>query len=198
MNSEASASESTSVSLLRRVQRHEPEAWERLSTIYGPLVYQWSRRCGLVEADAADIVQEVFGVLAERFDDFRGQGRFRGWLWTITRNKVRDHWRRSRDRAVATGGSTAYQQLQQLSDAAPEPWSNDEEKELTERGVVARTLELIRAEFEPTTWQTFWIATVEKRTAAEIAAQLGITKHAVHQAKYRVLRRLREEFTGLE
>jgi RNA polymerase sigma-70 factor (ECF subfamily) len=57
---------------------------------------------------------------------------------------------------------------------------------------------MIRAEFEPTTWQAFWIATVEGRTAAEIAASLGITKHAVHQAKYRVLRRLREEMADLE
>jgi RNA polymerase sigma-70 factor (ECF subfamily) len=102
------------------------------------------------------------------------------------------------ERASAAGGTEAYERLQQLSDEAPDPWLNDEEREVTEQGVVARTLELIRAEFEPTTWQAFWIATVEKRTAAEIAAELGMTKHAVHQAKYRVLRRLREEFEGLE
>jgi DNA-directed RNA polymerase specialized sigma24 family protein len=40
--------------------------------------------------------------------------------------------------------------------------------------------------------------TLEKRTAAEIAVELGISKHAVHQAKHRVLKRLREEFEGLE
>ena len=198
ISADNSASSTTSLTLLERVKQHEPEAWRRMSTIYGPLVYQWSRRCGLPEADSADVVQEVFGMLARKIDDFRGEGKFRGWLWMITRNKVRDHWRRSRDRAAAAGGTEAYLQLQQLADDAPEPWSNDEEKEVTEQGVVTRTLELIQAEFESTTWQAFWIATVEKRTAAEIAAQLGITKHAVHQAKYRVLRRLREEFDGLE
>jgi len=198
MSLEATASGSTSLSLLERVKRRDPEAWHRMSAIYGPLAYQWSRRCGLGEADSADVVQEVFGTLARRIDDFRGQGKFRGWLWVITRNKVRDHFRKQQERAVAAGGTEAYRRLQQLSDDAPEPIDDPAEREATEQGMVARTLEQIRAEFEPATWQAFWIATVEKRTAAEIAAQLGMTKHAVHQAKYRVLRRLREEFDGLE
>lgn len=195
---ESTASSSTSLSLLNRVKRHEPEAWRRMSAIYGPLVYQWSRRCGLGEADSADVVQEVFGTLTRRIDDFRGQGKFRGWLWVITRNKIRDHFRKRHERAVAAGGTEAHRQLQQLADDAPEPFADDADMEATEQGVVTRTLDLIRAEFEPTTWQAFWGMTVDKRTAAEIAEQLGITKHAVHQAKYRVLRRLREEFDGLE
>ena len=198
MDHEPSVSSHTSASLLERARRHEPAGWSRLSAVYGPLVYQWARRCGLSEADSADVVQEVFGVLARKLDDYRGQGQFRAWLWTITRNKVRDHRRRSQQRTAAAGGSEAYRRLQELSDDAPEPLSSDDEREATEQGIVARTMELIRAEFEPTTWRAFWIATVEKRTAAEIAAELGITKHAVHQAKYRVLKRLRDEFEGLE
>jgi len=200
MSGELSTSALTSQSLLLRVKQHEPEAWSRLSRVYGPLVYQWSRRCGLSAEDSADIVQEVFAVLARRIDAFRREradDTFRGWLWTIARNKVRDHLRRSQDRAVADGGTNAYQRLQQLADDAPEPWADDLERSVTERGVVARTLALIQAEFEPSTWRAFWISTVERKTAAEIAAQLGLTKHAVHQAKYRVLRRLREEMDGL-
>ncbi|MCE9608363.1 MAG: sigma-70 family RNA polymerase sigma factor [Planctomycetia bacterium] len=209
MTDESSLTDVTSQSLLSRVRRRAPGSWERMSVIYGPLVYQWARRCGLLAEDAADIVQDVFGVLARRMEDYRGEGKFRGWLWTITRNKVRDHLRRSQDQAVAAGGSTAYRYLQQLSDDEPEPWSVAEERSAAEKsgvapwtpgalGVAARTLELIRAEFEPTTWRAFWIATIEKRTAADTAAALGMTKHAVHQAKYRILRRLREEFDELK
>lgn len=190
----------TSPSLLVRVVGRDPEAWTRLSRLYGPLVYQWARRCGLAEADAADVVQDVFAVLARRIGDFRRRGpadTFRGWLWTIARNKVRDLVRRSHDRAAADGGTAAYRRLQDLPDDAAEPWSNDDERSVTEQGVAVRALELIRTEFEPKTWQAFWMATVENQTAAEIAARLGLTKHAVHQAKYRVLRRLREELDGL-
>lgn len=201
MTYEPTTTGQTSPSLLLRVKQREPEAWARLSQIYGPLVYQWSRRCGLSAEDSADIVQEVFGMLARKIDGFRRErpeDTFRGWLWTVARNKVRDHVRRTQDRPSADGGTIAYERLQQLADDAPEPWDDDEQRSMTEQGVVGRALALIKTEFEPTTWQAFWIATVDQRTTDEIAVSLGITKQAVRQAKYRVLRRLREEMDGLQ
>lgn len=190
----------TSPSLLGRVKDDDPAAWSRLSKIYGPLVYHWARRCGLSAEDSADIVQETFGILARKIGTFRRENAgdsFRGWLWTITRNRVRDLIRRSTERAVATGGTTAHLLLQELADDAPEPVDTPDERTATEQGLVARTMALIQTEFEPSTWQAFWGMAVEKRSAAEVGAALGITKHAVHQAKYRVLRRLREEMAGL-
>ena len=44
----------SSPSLLVAVQRRDPEAWRRLVSIYGPLVYDWGQRKGLQAADAAD------------------------------------------------------------------------------------------------------------------------------------------------
>lgn len=190
----------TSASLLGRVKNDDPAAWSRLSKIYGPLVYQWARRCGLSAEDSADIVQETFGVLARKIGSFRREragDSFRGWLWTIARNRVRDLMRRSADRAMATGGTAAHMLLQEFADDAPEPVDTPEERTATEQGLVARALTLIQAEFESSTWQAFWGMAVEKRSAADVGAALGITKHAVHQAKYRVLRRLREEMDGL-
>lgn len=169
-----------------------------MTVIYGPLVYQWARRCRLSNDDAADIVQEVFRTLARAIADFQPTGKFRGWLWTITRNKVRDHLRAAERQAIATGGTTAYDILRQLADDAPEPWENDEERSVSEQGVTLRTLDLIRSEFEPNTWQAFWLSTVEKKSGSEIAEALGMTKQAVYQAKYRVTQRLREELAGLE
>lgn len=190
----------TSPSLLALVRQNDPQAWSRFSRIYSPLVYAWSRRCGLSAEDSAEIVQEVFVVLSQRIHLFRATqptDRFRGWLWTIARNKVRDHQRRMRDRAVAAGGSTAYQHIQELAAEADEPWQSDDERSQSETGVVTRALSLISAEFEPATWLAFWSAAVDQKTAAETAAALGMTKHAVHQAKYRVLRRLRQELEGV-
>jgi RNA polymerase sigma-70 factor, ECF subfamily len=201
MSGEFSKSGLTSPSLLLRVKQQDPEAWIRLSRIYGPLVYKWARRFGLNSEDASDIVQEVFGVLARRIDGFhreQAKDSFRGWLWTIARNKVRDHVRRARERAAADGGTAAYQRLQQLADDAPEPADDGEERSATDQGIVSRTLTLIQTEFEQSTWRAFWMTTVEQKSAVEIAASLGITKQAVRQAKYRVLRRLREELDGLE
>jgi len=190
----------TSPSLLQRAKHDDPAAWARLSKIYGPLVYQWGRRCGLPAEDAADIVQETFGILARKLGSFRRDSEkdsFRGWLWTITRNRVRDHMRRASDRAMASGGTTAHMRLQELADTAPEPVDSPAEQTATEQGLVTRALALLQTEFEPSTWQAFWGMAIERRTAAEVGETLGITKHAVHQAKYRVLRRLRDEMAGL-
>ena len=99
---------STSTSLLDRVKAGEAEAWERLADLYGPLVYGWCRQSGLQAEDAADVGQEVFGAVLARVERFRRDrpgDSFRGWLWTITRNKIRDHFRRRSGKAQAQGGT---------------------------------------------------------------------------------------------
>src|SRR5690348_13054594 len=87
----------TPVSLLERVRLPgEQQAWGRFVEIYTPLLYYWSRRMGLQESDAADLVQEVFAILVTKLPQFvydRNKS-FRGWLRTILQNKWRDKQRR--------------------------------------------------------------------------------------------------------
>src|SRR5690349_4915302 len=91
------SSGATSPSLLVRLKDCEPQAWERFVDLYGPLIFHWGHRHGLSANDAADVMQEVLAAVSRRIDRFEHspqRGRFRGWLWTITRNKIRDHRRR--------------------------------------------------------------------------------------------------------
>jgi RNA polymerase sigma-70 factor (ECF subfamily) len=191
----ADLSSSTSASLIDRVRRLEPEAWQRLCAIYGPLVYRWARVAGLQDADAADVGQEVFRTVAARIESFEqrdGDGSFRGWLRTITRHKLGD-WLRKRAGRPATGGDDVHS-WNQIPEVLP---GNDP----TEAGLDAdrlllhRTLQTLCGEFESSTWRAFWMATVEDRPIDLIAEELGLTRGAVRQAKYRVLRRLRVEIT---
>jgi RNA polymerase sigma-70 factor (ECF subfamily) len=62
---------------------------------------------------------------------------------------------------------------------------------------VARALQIMQADFETTTWRAAYEHIVSGRSAAEIAAELGITVGAVYAAKIRVLKRLREELEGM-
>ena len=85
----------TSLTLLAGVRAGDPEAWQRLSNLYAPLVYGWARRKGLNEHDAADVVQNVFlAVFAglDRFRKDRPTDRFRDWLFIITKRRVADHF----------------------------------------------------------------------------------------------------------
>ena len=89
------ATESASHSLVRRAQQQDPDAWQRISELYVPLVYGWARQTGLQSSDAADVVQEVFRTVLAKIGDFHREApesSFRGWLWVITRNQVRLHF----------------------------------------------------------------------------------------------------------
>ena len=174
----------------------DADAWRRLARLYTPLVYRWARQCDLQASDAADVSQEVFAAVARSIESFRHdhpEASFRGWLWMITRNQIRLHYRRSQQLPNARGGSTANLFLAQQ----PEDDSPSEPAGLnSERSLVHRAVQLVRSDFQPQTWQAFWRMVVDGATAAEVGAELGMTPSAVRQAKYRVLCRLQEELAG--
>lgn len=182
----------TSLTLLDRVRRKDQEAWDRLVSLYAPLVLHWCLRAGLQAADAEDAVQDVFLAVARHIGDFRHDrdgDTFRGWLRTIMRNRLRD--RAAQRGEVAAGGSEARDQLAQVPSPSEED-SEDGEVNLVYR----RAVELVESEFEPRTRRAFWLM-VSGRRAAEVAAELEMSVGAVHTARSRVLKRLREEFAGL-
>jgi RNA polymerase sigma-70 factor (ECF subfamily) len=194
-----SLSTSTSPSLLDRVRQRDGDAWSRLARLYTPLVYRWARQSGLQANDAADIAQEVFLAVAshiEGFDHDRDGATFRGWLWTITRNKVRLHFRRKAGRPDARGGTDAHRFLHDQAEPVDAPADGGDSEPGgfdAQRSLVHRALELVRQDFQPQTWQAFLRFAMAGQSAVEIAAELGMTPAAVRQAKYRVLSRLHDE-----
>jgi RNA polymerase sigma-70 factor (ECF subfamily) len=181
----------TPASLLQRLrQPAEQAAWGRFVELFTPLIYYWARRLGLQHQDAADLVQDVFTVLVQKlpgfsYDEHRS---FRSWLRTVTVNKWRDHCRR---RALPRENNAALDNLAD-PDAADGFWETE-----YRRQVVGHALEVMQAEFQPTTWKACWELVVCDRPAAEVAVELGISENAVYIAKCRVLRRLRRELEGL-
>ena len=181
----------TSLSLLDRARHHDEPSWQRLVTLYGPLVEHWCRRGGARPEDAADLAQEVFLAVSQGLERFerRGPGSFRAWVRGITRHKLLDCYRRAERQAAAAGGSTALERLQEIPD--PRPGSDEDADEMS--GLYRRALDLIRGEFEERTWQAFWLTAVEGREAPAAAAELGMSPVAVRIARSRVLARLRAE-----
>ncbi len=188
----------TSLTLLQRAQAHQPAAWERLVDLYAPLVLHWCRRAGLGGADADDVFQEVFRSVAEHLAEFRRDrpgDTFRGWLRTITRNKVLDHFRRRQRQPAGTGDSDVQRQLLELPELAGNEPDPGEDDLLTRQ--LHQALELIRPEVEASTWAAFWMVQIDNREPRDVAAELGMTPAAVRKARYRVLDRLRQELGDL-
>jgi RNA polymerase sigma-70 factor (ECF subfamily) len=191
--------DATSLSLLERVRVQDARAWQRLVALYSPLVFSWCRRYDLSREDSSDVLQEVFSAVAEKIARFRRDrsgDTFRGWLRVIARNVIYLYFRRRAGQPQAVGGSTAQVRIQELPDQQGDGdeacYDRKDDSDLFHRGV-----ELIRSEFEERTWQAFWRTVVDQRSAAEVAGSLRMTPGAVRQAKYKVLRRLRDEFGDL-
>jgi RNA polymerase sigma-70 factor, ECF subfamily len=192
----ARRSGSTSRSLLTSAKHDEPLAWERVVRLYAPLVATWCRRWGVAEQDLDDLLQDVFTAVARHLNRFRKEepgDTFRGWLLTIVRNKVRDHFRRRAGEPAATGGTEATLHMQQI----PDPNALDDLPEcsvdLLYDELLLKALESIRSEFRERTWQAFWRVVVEGRTAADAGAEMDMKPGAVRVAKSRILMRLRRE-----
>ncbi len=186
--------DSTSTSLLQRVKEGDADAWQRLARLYAPLVYSWCRRFSLSVEDTADVAQEVFRAVHLGLHSFRHDrtgDSFRGWLWTITRNKIYDHFRINSQNPQAWGGSDAYQQLLEMEEPSTTCSAENPASPFDE--LAQRAIRLMQQDFEKSTWQAFWRTAIEKQPVIEVASELRLSPAAVYQAKSRVLRRLREE-----
>ena len=180
----------TSLTLLEDLcHPRDDQAWSRFVRVYTPLLYRWARQTGLHEADAEDLLQEVFAHLLRKLPGFRYRsgGSFRCWLRVVVINKWRERQRR-RVRELDCRG------LDEI--IAPDTASAFEETEFR-RQLVRRGLQIIEPEFSATAWAAFQEHVVRDRDAAEVAAELGVRVGTVYAAKSRVLSRLRRELDGL-
>ncbi|MEQ8786587.1 MAG: sigma-70 family RNA polymerase sigma factor [Pirellulaceae bacterium] len=184
--------DTTSVSLLRRLRDVDQQAaWQRFVDLYAPLIFHWGRTQGLNPTDASDLVQEVMSILVVKLPEFQynPQQRFRGWLRTVAVNKARDIQRRQSARPAAPIEESDLPEVANGADLF-------EETEY-QHFLVGRALVTMKSEFPEHAWQACWKLVVEGQTAAEAARQLGISENSVYVSKCRVLRRLREELSGL-
>lgn len=184
-------SQATRLSLIARVRdRSNSEAWAEFASLYQPLILRVARRAGLQLADGEDIAQDVMRSIASSLPSLtiRPDGGFRRWLFTVTRNRITDHFRSAKLRDQGAGDTNALIRLAEIP-ANVEEHDWDEEYE---RQVLSWAAERIRTEFRESTWQAFCRTAIDGRPGTEVAAELGMSSGAVHVARCRVLARLKE------
>jgi RNA polymerase sigma-70 factor (ECF subfamily) len=188
---------STRPSLLVRIRDlQDQEAWREFVEIYGPVVYGFARKRGLQEADAGDLTQEVLravATVASRLEYDPPKGWFRGWLYTVARNKLHDFLLARRRQGQGSGDSKVQALLEERPAQREEAlWDEEYQQQL-----FAWAAERVRLRFENSTWQAFWYVAVDGRSPKATAATLGLTLAAVYMAKSRVLTALRKEIQQL-
>src|SRR4029079_7241287 len=110
-------------------------AWQEFIKLYGPVIYGFARKRGLQDADAADLMQDVLRSVSSaigRLDYDREQGTFRGWLFTITRNKVFNFLSARRIRPQGSGDTTTNKLLDNQTDGSDgsEAWEMEYQRRL--------------------------------------------------------------------
>jgi RNA polymerase sigma factor (sigma-70 family) len=190
----------TRVTLLTRLKDGgDTQAWREFVHLYGPVVYGFARKRGLQDADAADLMQEVLRSVArnaEKMEYDPTRGTFRGWLYTVTRNKIYNFLSGQKNKPKASGDSGAQERLDSVPSRLPEEdpdWDIEYQRRMS-----AKAMERVEGEFQKNTWKAFMGTAVQGRSAAEVGSELKMTAGAVYVAKSRVLARLREEVQRLQ
>src|SRR5690349_14036236 len=170
--------------LVRLRDLQDREAWAQFVEVYAPLIYGYLRKRGLQDADAADLTQICLRQVAAHVGSLAYDPRrdsFRGWLFTIARNRLRNF--RDQPRRLHQGsGDSGVQRLLE-SQAAPEPDEALEWEREYQGGLFAWAAEQVRPLVQEATWLAFWQTAVEGKPGKEVARELGLTVAAVYLAK---------------
>lgn len=144
--------------------------------IYESMVdYVWSVVCrmGVPQADAEDVVQEVFVTVYRRLDEFERRARLKTWVFTIAMHLVqhyfRTHARKPGDRASAKG--TEIQGL--VDDQENGPANEIERKERYD------ALDWVLDQLDEAKRMVFVLAELEQLTLVEIGEIVGANPNTV-------------------
>ncbi len=180
---------STILSQLR--DRQNDAAWSRLVERFRAPIIAFAHKAGASQTDAEDVAQETLVEFAEsfrlgRFDPSRG--RLSRWIFGIAFNQIlRLRQSNARREAKAVSGmDTGFWHDVMDEDRAHELWELEWEQAVLEQ-CIARA----RKEFTADVMSAFEGAVADHRSAAEVAADLGVSTKTIYNAKHRVLTRIR-------
>ena len=166
--------------LVDRCRRGEPAAFEEIYRTHSPRLFGLIVRMVGNQADAEDLLQEVFLGAYRKLDGFRGESALGTWLYRLATNHVLDHLR---SRAARTGQMTeAFDDDPVL----PDPGS----RAIADRTVAQMDLERAVAQLPEGCRAAFLLHDVEGMEHREVAHALGIaegtSKSQVHKARLRL------------
>ena len=190
--------ETRSSLILRLVDESDYEAWDEFVRLYEPFVYRYARRRGLQDADAREVVQDVFVGVSKSIANWepdRERAKFRTWLFRIAKFQF---LRRIRKNSLERQQDDFY--WSELDNVVPsQDWKPSQEEELEYRRMVFRwAAKLVQDQVKPKTWSAFRLSSIENRPISEVAATTGMTKDQVYVARSRVIKRLRDHIQTFE
>jgi RNA polymerase sigma factor (sigma-70 family) len=195
----AGALAATRESLLTRLKDFQDhDGWQRFYDTYGGAIYGLAQRSGLSAAESEDVLQETLCSIAREMPGFRydsARGKFKSWLFQITRRRIADQFRaRARRRHEISEAAETLEQVADPQSAALEQIWDDEWR----RNQLQLAVERVKAQVAPRQWQMFDLAALQKWPTEKICGLLGINRAQLYMAKMRVGRLLKAELARAE
>ena len=192
-------------SLLTRLKHWDDSgAWREFFDRYGKLIYGFAIKAGLSNAEAQDVVQETLLAVAKQMPGFRydpAKGSFRRWLFTQTRWRIADQFRKRQRadllRAVPDDDATGTSEMERAPDSSGEKLETAWDSEWRQNQL-ARALERVKASVSERQYQMFHLFAVQGWSMAEIIRTLKVNRAQVYMAKMRVSKLVRAELAALE
>ena len=196
-------SKTTRRSLLLRVRDSSDDvSWQEFFALYEPLLMRYVRSLSIREDESRDIVQNIFIKLAAQLPQFeldQNQGRFRTWLWHITRNAVIDHVRRRK-----TTSQAEKEWQERMTDWEKSTASGPDDNWYLEHRsrILHAVLVELKGESNPRSWKCFQEHIVNKRPAQEVSDELGMSVNSVYancsNMRSRIRQRCRQHLNKLD
>lgn len=183
----------TNPSLIARVKDlGDGASWVEFLGIYQPVVYRMARRRHLQDADAQDVMQQVFLSISrsiERWEAGDGQPPFRAWLTTIARNAITKALaRRPLDRATGTTSAADILENEPAVEATASEILGEARQE-----IIRWATEQIRSEFSEEIWHIFQQTAIQGVPIADVAKSSGRSTGSIYVARFRIIARLKEK-----
>ena len=166
--------------------------------IYRPIVQRIAIKRGLQPADAQDLAQQVLISVAGaigRYQKSSATTRFRHWLRRVARNAIINALSR-KPVDMATGGSAVLDLLDDV------PQHDNATAELIaleyRRELYLRAAEMVRVDVAADTWAAFEMTVFDGVSVEAATQKLGKSIGAIHAARSRVMKRLRDAVQTLE
>jgi RNA polymerase sigma-70 factor (ECF subfamily) len=170
---------------MRIRDRQDAAAWQTFDEIYRPMLHRYARACGLGDADCEDVVQQCMASLQQSIGSFEydpGKGRFKAYLRTIVRNRVRNWAVVRRDRQADSA------ELEQLADDDASP--DDVFDRLWMQEHLWHCLRNLRGEVDDTTYRAFQHYVIEEWPVERVCAELNLKPNNLYTIKWRLTDRI--------
>ncbi len=182
------------VQLVQEAQAGDQLAFHRLVDHYQPEIYRMLYYRTRSQMDAEDLTQDVFLKAYKHLVRLQSPAVFRSWLYRIAVNRVNDHFRKKRFRALFGNLSMddeTFQETEEMA-VAPQAPADLERKEFWQH--IEKMLDtLSRMERE-----VFLLRFFDQLSLKEMTAALGKNESTIKTHLYRALKKIKTAFGDMQ